>query len=140
MNITKSFLLLAVSLLAQPALATNEIEQGKLLYQSYCSSCHGLTGGMNMRQRVAPPIAAVRFHYIDVYPDKTSFVNAVSNWVEKQDKNKSLMYGAIRRFKLMPAISIARQDAEKIARYIYAGNIEKPPGFDKHVEQQHGRR
>jgi len=137
---TKSLLLLAFMFLPQAVFADNEAEQGKELYQTYCSSCHGLTGGMNMKQRVAPPIAAVRFHYIGPYPDKTSFVAAITDWLEKQDENKSLMRGAIHRFNLMPPISVSKEDAQKIAGYIYAGNIEKPEGFDEHVEQQHGRR
>lgn len=136
----KSLFLLAFTFLPQAIFADNEAGQGKELYQTYCSGCHGLTGGMDMKQRVAPPIAAVRFHYIDSYPDKTSFVAAVTGWLEKQDVNKSLMRGAIRRFNLMPPITVSKEDAEKIANYIYVGNIEKPEGFDEHVEQQHGRR
>lgn len=140
MKITAPFLLLIFMLLPQTVLADNEETQGEHLYKTFCSSCHGLSGGMDMRQRVAPPIAAVRFHYIDTYPDKTSFVTAITNWVEKQDENKSLMRGAIRRFNIMPPISISREHTQKIAGYIYAGNIEKPAGFDKHVEEMHGKR
>ena len=138
MKITTPFLLLTFTLLQQTVLADNEETQGKQLYKTFCSSCHGLSGGMDMRQRVAPPIAAVRFHYIGAYPDETSFVTAITNWVEKQDENKSLMRGAIRRFNIMPPISISKQDAQKIASYIYAGNIEKPPGFDEHIKEMHG--
>jgi len=125
-------------LLSKSVFAESDIIQGEQLYKTYCSSCHGLGGGMDMRQRVAPPIAAVRYHYIGVYPDKTSFVTAITNWVEKQDENKSLMRGAIRRFNIMPPISINKQDAQKIASYIFTGDIEKPSGFDKHVEEMHG--
>ena len=138
MKITAPFLLLTFTLLQQTVLADNEETQGEHLYKTFCSSCHGLSGGMDMRQRVAPPIAAVRFHYIGAYPDETSFVTAITNWVEKQDENKSLMRGAIRRFNIMPPISISKQDAQKIAIYIFTGDIEKPPGFDKHVEEMHG--
>ena len=140
MKITESFLLITFMLLSKPVFAESDIIQGEQLYKTYCSSCHGLSGGMDMRQRVAPPIAAVRFHYIDTYPDKISFVTAITNWVEKQDENKSLMRGAIRRFNIMPPISISREYTQKIAGYIYAGNIEKPAGFDKHVEEMHGKR
>ncbi len=94
---------------------------------------------MDLNKRVAPPIAAVRLHYIGNYPDKASFVKAVANWVEHPDASKSMMRGAIRRFNIMPPISVAREDAEKIAAYIYQGDIEKPAGFDKHVEEVHGR-
>ena len=125
---------------SQALLADSELKQGEVLYTTYCSSCHGLSGGMDMSQRVAPPIAAVRLHYIDIHPDKAAFVTAVTNWLEKQDENKSLMRGAIRRFNIMPAIQVSKDDAQKIANYIYAGKLEKPEGFDKHVEERHGKR
>jgi mono/diheme cytochrome c family protein len=139
MKIKQSFLLLAFILLPQVVQANNDVKQGKQLYKTYCSACHGNTGGMDMSKRVAPPIIAVRMHYIGPHPDKASFVTAVANWVEKQDESKSLMFGAVRRFNIMPPVSVARKDAEKIAAYIYQGDIEKPAGFDKHFEEMHGK-
>ncbi|MBE9564550.1 MAG: cytochrome c [Proteobacteria bacterium] len=138
-----SFILLSPAVFAEnDALrsdaAQNDIKQGEHLYKTYCSTCHGLTGGMDMRQRIAPPIAAVRFHYIGTYPDKASFVAAITDWVGKQDENKSLMRGAIRRFNIMPPITVSKKDAEKIAHYIFAGNLDKPAGFDEHVKEMHG--
>ena len=94
---------------------------------------------MDMNKRVAPPIIAVRMHYIGTYADKDSFVMAVADWVEKQDADNSLMRGAIRRFNIMPPISISRSDAEKIAAYIYDGDVEKPEGFQQHFEERHGK-
>ena len=135
----KSILLFTLIFLPQVALAGNDAEQGEKLYKTYCSACHGATGGMDMNKRVAPPIVAVRMHYIGPYPDKPAFVNAVANWVEKQDASKTLMRGAIRRFNIMPPVSVSRQDAEKIASYIYDGDIERPAGFDKHFEEMHGQ-
>ncbi len=141
MKVTQLFLVSAFILLPQVVPASDDnTEVGEQLYKTYCSACHGVTGGMDMRKRIAPPIVAVRMHYLGPYPDKASFVTAVANWVEKQDVNKSLMRGAIRRFNVMPPISIAREDAEKIASYIYEGDIEKPAGFDKHFEEMHGKR
>lgn len=115
-------------------------EAGNKLYKTHCSACHGNTGGVDMQKRVAPPIAAVRMHYIGSYPDRDSFVLAVADWVEKQDESNSLMRGAIRRFNLMPPVSISRGDAEKIASYIFDGDIEKPAGFDEHAERMHGKK
>ena len=135
----KTYILSILILFPQFALADASEKEGETLFKSYCSSCHGLSGGMDMNKRVAPPIAAVRLHYIGSYPDKAPFVEAVANWVEHQDASKSMMRGAIRRFNIMPPISVARKDAEKIAAYIYQGDIEKPAGFDKHVEEEHGR-
>ena len=136
-----SFLtLLTISFLIQVAHAGDELKSGKQLFKSNCASCHGISGGMDMNKRVAPPIIAVRMHYIGTYADKDSFVVAVADWVEKQDADNSLMRGAIRRFNIMPPISISRSDAEKIAAYIYEGDIEKPEGFQQHFEERHGKK
>ena len=135
----KSILLFTLIFLPQVVLAVNDADQGENLYKTYCSACHGTTGGMDMSKRVAPPIVAVRMHYIGPYPEKNAFVTAIANWVEKQDASKTLMRGAIRRFNIMPPVSVSRQDAEKIASYIYDGDIERPAGFDKHFEEMHGK-
>ena len=140
MKFTKIFTALIFILTSQAVQANNDVEQGGKLYKTYCSACHGATGGMDMSKRVAPPVIAVRMHYIGRYPDKSSFIAAVTNWVEKQDASKTLMPGAIRKFKIMPPVIIAREDAQKIAAYIYEGNIDKPAGFDKHFEEMHGKR
>jgi Spy/CpxP family protein refolding chaperone len=95
---------------------------------------------MDMSKRIAPPIAAVRLHYIDKHPDQAAFVQAVSGWMEKQDVNKSLMKGAIKKFNIMPPMTLPKKDVEKIAAYMYSGNIEKPAGFEEHVKEQHGKK
>jgi cytochrome c len=140
MKLPQSSLLLALILFSQASLAsdTNARNEGEALYKTHCSSCHGNTGGMDMHKRVAPPIVAVRMHYLGSYPDKNAFVMAVAQWVEKQDASQSLMRGAIRRFNIMPPISIPKKDAEKIAAYVFDGDIEKPAGFDQHFNERHG--
>lgn len=139
MKTIKPLIIVASLLLAQTSFASENHEEGEKLYKANCSACHGSTGGMDMTKRLAPPIAAVRMHYIDIYPDQTSFVNAVTSWVEKQDENKSHMRGAIQKFKIMPPLSVAKDDAAKIAAYIYSGDIEKLEGFEEHVKEEHGK-
>ena len=139
MKLTKIFTTLIFILASQVAQAGNDVKQGGKLYKTYCSACHGASGGMDMSKRVAPPIIAVRMHYIAPYPDKASFIAAVTSWVEKQDASKTLMRGAIRKFNIMPPVQVSREDAQKIAAYIYEGNVDKPGGFDEHYEQMHGK-
>ena len=133
-------ILISTLLLSQVAFAdNNKYEEGEKLYKTNCAACHGATGGMDFNKRIAPPIAAVRMHYIKTYSDEDSFVQAVAGWVEKQDEEKSMMRGAIRKFNIMPPVNVANEDAEKIAAYIFAGNIEQPEGFKEHVEKEHGK-
>ena len=141
MKIIQPLVITTTILLSSTAFATDEKSpSGEKLFNTYCIACHGAkVGGMDISKRIAPPIAAVKMHYIDRYPDQTSFVTAISSWIEKQDKSKSLMRSAINKFKLMPPIVVPKADAEKIAMYIYAGKIEEPEGFRQHVEDEHGK-
>ncbi|MCF6190785.1 MAG: cytochrome c [Cocleimonas sp.] len=117
----------------------DKYEAGEKLYKTNCAVCHGSSSGMDLKKRIAPPIAAVRMHYINTFPDEDSFVQAISGWVENQDESKSMMRGAIRKFNIMPPISIPKEDAMKIAAYIYGGNLDSPKGLKKHVEEEHSK-
>jgi len=140
MKIFKPLLITTTLILAQNAFSSQDnIEEGEKLFKATCNACHGIAvGGMDMNKRIAPPIVGVRKHYLDAHPDKESFVKAITSWLEKQSPEKSLMPGAIQKFKLMPPLSVPKEDAEKIAAYLYSGNIEVPEGFEKHEKEMHG--
>lgn len=61
-------------------------------------------------------------------------------WVVKPEKDKSLMKRAIDQFSLMPALPLPRKDLEKVATYMYEGELDKPGRFDEHVADLHGTR
>lgn len=141
MKLTLSFLALISSLISSQVIASDTtIEEGKQLYKTYCSTCHGVTGGMDMNKRLAPPIAGVRFHYTAVHADKASFIAAITDWLDKPEASKSLMRGAIRKFKIMPVITVTKEEAVKIATYIYEGELDNPAGFDEHFKKMHGKK
>ena len=141
MKSTLSFLALSTFLFSSQVIASEStIDEGKQLYKTKCSACHGATGGMDMNKRLAPPIAGVRLHYIGVHADKASFLAAITGWLDQPDASKSLMRGAIKKFKIMPELTVAKEDAVKIATYIYEGELDKLAGFDEHVEKMHGKK
>ena len=135
----KIFLLVTFLTLTHPIYAgeSEPLNESEALYFQYCDSCHGKTGGMDMSKRIAPPLFAVKRHYIGSYPDEMTFVNAVADWVETRDIETALMPGAIRRFNIMPPIIVEREKVEKIAEYIYFGKINTPGQFEEHYKKQH---
>lgn len=111
-------------------------ESGIALYEEHCASCHG--GEEMGPDRVAPPVFAVKGHYLNHYEDKESFVKAIVAWVKKPEINRAHMPGAIRRFDLMPAIDISQEHSEKIAEFIYDGQFQRPGWYAEHYRQEHG--
>ena len=81
MKLAQSSLLIVLFLFSHASVASdaNTAKDGEALYKAHCSSCHGNTGGMDMRKRVAPPIVAVRMHYLGSYPEKDAFIMAVAS-------------------------------------------------------------
>ena len=140
MKIKYLLIITLISFSYQQANASEVVDQGKQLFTNYCSACHGVSSGQGKGNRLAPPIIAVKKHYIDTYSDEQSFIKAVADWVAKPDESKALMPGAIRRFKMMPPMPFPRNDIEKIASYIFKGDIEKPAGFDQHFKEEQGKR
>jgi len=138
MKSIKSVLVIASVLAAPMAFGNSDVEAGRQLYEKNCAVCHGATGGMDMSKRLAPPMIGVKKHYTKKHPDKASFVAAVKSWLEKPEKGKSLMKGAIHKFNLMPTIPVSAEDAEKIAVYMFEGELDKPEGFDEHMKKKHG--
>lgn len=79
--------LIVAGVLASPfALASENVDAGRQLYEQNCAVCHGATGGMDMSKRLAPPIMGVKMHYVKKHPDKESFVAAVVSWLDKHEE------------------------------------------------------
>ncbi len=110
-------------------------EDGEKLYQQHCGACHGATA--QGQRRIAPPIFAVKNHYMAVHDEELTFVDAINAWVANPEEERSLMKGAIRHFNLMPKIPVAEDDVTKIAEYIFSDKVAIPEAYRKHYERQH---
>ena len=109
---------------------------GEQLYKQHCTVCHGATSAA--QRRIAPPIFAVKNHYLAVHNEELTFVDAINAWVANPAEEKSLMKGAIRHFNLMPKIAVAESDVTKIAEYIFSDTINIPEAYRKHYAKNHG--
>ena len=127
--------LLATALLASP-LQADEASLGKDRFKAVCMACHKLDRGPQM---LAPPVFAVQNHYLRVHPGKAEFVQAVVDWVRSPETNKSLMPGAVRRFKLMPPMPLPEDELKAIAEFLYDARFQEPEWYKEHFEAEHGQ-
>ncbi|MCB1123233.1 MAG: hypothetical protein KJT03_16885, partial [Verrucomicrobiae bacterium] len=101
-----------------------------------CTVCHQNDQTATM---VAPPMFAVVDHYTKNYgEDKSGFVEAIMDWAKSPDESKSLMPGAIQKFKLMPPFPIPDKDLKAIATYLSEADFTIPGWYDEHYLQEHG--
>jgi cytochrome c2 len=81
---------------------TNQLEEhpGKKLMEINCYVCHSPTLGHE--NRIAPPMIAIKKHYISSKTTKEKFKTALQSWIENPTKENSKMAGAVKRFGVMP--------------------------------------
>ena len=107
------------------------ITGGKELFKIYCNACHG-TEVCDPKSRLAPPAFMVKQHYTNRFEDKEAFIDRVATWIANPSADRTLMPGAIRRFKLMPPLALTEQDRKAIANYFYDNEFAEPDWFNHH--------
>lgn len=108
---------------------------GKRLMENNCNICHNPK--IAEESLIAPPMVAVKMHYISEGTTKQEFVNAMVDWAKEPSVSKSKMPGAIKKFGLMPYQFYPEQTIVQIADYMFDNEIEKPVWFDDHVKKMH---
>ncbi len=124
---------------SQHALAVNSPksttnDEGYELLKSKCYACHSVSTKSH-DDIIAPPMIAVKRHYINNYDNKKDFVNAIVNWALDPKEENAVMFGAVRRFKVMPKMGFKKEELTKIASYIYDNEIETPAWFGGHMKE-----
>ncbi|MDX1318295.1 MAG: c-type cytochrome [Xanthomarina gelatinilytica] len=114
-----------------------EPSDGYTLMKNNCYACHNPNTSSH-DDILAPPLKAVKMHYNREYDTKEDFVNAMVNWVQNPEEDKALMFGAVRRFKVMPKLPLPTKDLEKIAKYIYENDVDEPEWMEDHMNEKHG--
>jgi hypothetical protein len=132
-------------------IANNEaVSAGQTLYENSCLSCHSpkrsgqIHGGgrgasadaeAGHQNRLAPPMAMVKRHYLQEYPGRDEFVQRVTRWIVSPDQDSALLSHAVERFGLMPPLVLDENSRRQIARYIFDSIVTgqcKKGGGDKH--------
>ena len=113
------------------------VNKGEQLMKQQCYVCHN--PATSMGNRVAPPMVAIRMHYLSDEMSRDEFVNTILAYVKNPTEEKSRMPGAVRKFGLMPQMVFKDEDVVQIANYLFEYEPAKPEWFDSHFEQEHGK-
>lgn len=108
---------------------SSKVDEGLRLTGMNCYSCHDPSSS-SPEKIAAPPLAAVKIHYLQKYPKQEAFVKTMVSFVPHPQKEKALMKNAVAKYGLMPAMPIDSSDLAKIADYIYANSLQSPDWFD----------
>ncbi len=107
---------------------------GKKLMETNCYVCHHPTTGES--NRIAPPMIAIKKHYITNSTTKEAFIKTMQEWIKNPTEENSKMYGAVTRFGLMPKTVYPEETIRQIADYMYDYDIEQPDWFEEHFKQE----
>ena len=110
---------------------------GKKLMETYCYSCHSPTASHD--ERLGPPMEAVKRHYKTASTPKYEFINDIKLWINDPNEQNAKMYGAVRRFGVMPKQSFSEDTIVQIADYMYEYELEKPEWFSVHFNDKMGK-
>lgn len=112
---------------------SRENHPGKALLDSKCAVCHSPTATMD--NRLAPPMQAVKMHYLGSETSKEDFKSAIWEFVKEPTLEKSQMPGAVRKFNLMPKQAFSEEDIRLIADYMFDNELNQPEWFKDHQKQ-----
>lgn len=109
--------------------------EGLSLMETNCYTCHSPSAPEN--GRIAPPMIAVKIHYMENFKTEEEFKKAFIDFVNNPSEAKSKMPGAVKKFNLMPKLAFKQKDLELMATYLYNNEVEKPKWFDEHRKNHH---
>ena len=114
------------------ALSEKEASKAYETMKTQCYICHNPETAHD--SRIAPPMIAVKMHYLDEDTTEKEFIQSILNFVNKPTEEKSKMKGAVKRFGVMPYQKYNEADIKAIASYMYNYKLEKPNWFDEHIK------
>jgi cytochrome c553 len=115
----------------------NDSHPGKKLLETNCYVCHNPTTDHD--SRIAPPMIAVKKHYISETTTKQEFISDMQEWIKNPTEEKARMFGAVRKFGVMPKTPYPEETIQQIADYIYDYDIDQPEWFEAHFNEEKGK-
>ena len=110
---------------------------GKKIMENKCYVCHNPTTAHE--DRIAPPMIAIKKHYISQNTSKEEFIDAMQNWIKNPTEENAKMYGAVKKFGVMPKQYFSEKDIQQISEYMFDNEIEQPEWFESHYNEEKGK-
>ncbi len=102
--------------------------KGYALMKQKCYMCHfEKPDPTKSDQMIAPPMLRIQEHYKPAYPNRDAFINAITSIVKNPSEEKTLMPGAVKKFKLMPKLIYEDAELRLIAEAIYDYDFGSAP-------------
>lgn len=115
-----------------------EQHPGKKLMEMQCYACHNPSTKHD--NRIAPPMIAVKNHYLTDGKTKEDFIKDIQQWINNPVNENVKMPGAVKKFGMMPRQYFSEKSIGQIAEYMYDNELEKPNDFENnHGNKVHGR-
>jgi len=105
--------------------------------EATCFSCH--SPDAELVSRIAPPMAAIKKHYIAGDTSFEEFRDALIAFVDEPRVDTAFMPGAIDRFGLMPKMSFDESVLADVAYYLYYTEVEEPAWFSEHYATERAK-
>ena len=115
---------------------SNQELPGKKLMETNCYVCHSPTA--TMENRIGPPMIAIKKHYISENKTKEAFIANMQKWILNPNEEDAKMYGAVKKFGVMPKTPYPVETINQIADYMFDNNIEQPDWFEDHYNKERG--
>jgi cytochrome c551/c552 len=110
---------------------------GKDLLEKQCYICHNPNSAQN--EMIAPPMIAIKKHYLNEATSRDQFVKEIMNWVKNPSKENSKMPGALIKFGIMPYQSFPEETIMEISEYLYDYDIDEPVWFQTQMGKGQGK-
>ena len=114
-----------------------QVHPGKELIEINCYVCHSPTA--SHENRLGPPMIAIKKHYIGDDTSKAQFIKDIQAWVQNPTEENAKMFGAVKRFGVMPKAPYPEETIGQIADYMFDHDIEQPEWFEEHFNEQRGK-
>lgn len=116
--------------------SNNQDHPGKKLMETNCYVCHSPTA--TMEDRIGPPMIAIKKHYISDNTTKEEFINDIQKWILNPNEADAKMFGAVKKFGVMPKTPYPEETINQIADYMFNNDIEQPEWFEDHFNEEKG--